>query len=755
MKKLPGVFATQLKNLLTKSIYEKYAPAAVLNPDAPNHWQEKVLYLFILVSVSVGFFVYVLGIYGNITHSYWLILLAVTGGYFACLFIFLFPNLPFPVRAGMVCAFIYLIGMSVILTVGPFYASREWLFAFTVIAAVLLGWPGALLSMGINLATWFAIGGLIHIGFWDDIFLRSEGSHYWFMIAIDLLFILVSTTLLITLFFIRIDESDRAAKSYSQLLLNERNKLSESNERLAREMEDRRAVSLALEKSEEKYRTILETIEDGYHEVDLRGNLIFFNRAFAGYLGYGDEELLSMSYRAFMDQQNAQRIYKVYNTVFSTGKPSLPTDVEVIPLNRGPRTLSVVASLIIDGQGNPVGFRGLARDITQHKQMENRLQQARKMEALGTLAGGVAHDLNNTLSGIVSYPELLLLNMAPTDPLRKPITDMMKSGEKAAAIVQDMLALARRGVAVKEIINLNDLIREYLASTEFMTLQTYHANVRFETRLEKSLLNLCGSPVHLSKTLMNLVINAAEAIENSGTVTIATENLYIENSHADPETPQEVDYVTLSVRDTGKGIPPDDLDKIFEPFFTKKSMGRSGTGLGMAVVWGTVEDHGGRIDVQSAEGQGTTFSLHFPATRKAAARKDNPAPWESIRGRGERILIVDDIETQRQVAGEILSALGYSPIAVKSGEEAVDYIQTHPVDLILLDMIMRDGIDGLETYRRIIELRPGQKAIIASGFSETERVYEAQALGAGAYLKKPYSIEKLGLAIKRELSSNG
>ncbi|MFO7570384.1 MAG: hypothetical protein R6W75_11355, partial [Smithellaceae bacterium] len=267
-----------IKALFMKQVYEKYAPAAVLDPNAHNHWQEKVLYLFVLVTASIGLIVYFLGVHGNITHEYWLIFLACTGGYFACLLIFLFPKIAFNIRAGLVCLFIYLIGMSIIFTVGPFYASREWLFSFTVIAAILLGWPGAIVSMGINVATWFLIGALIESGYWSGVFVPADGLHYWFMIAIDLLFILISTTILITLFFIRIDESDRSARTYAQLLLSERNKLSESNEKLAREIEDRKAVTMALQDSEEKHRTILETIEDAYFEVDLRGSLTFFNR---------------------------------------------------------------------------------------------------------------------------------------------------------------------------------------------------------------------------------------------------------------------------------------------------------------------------------------------------------------------------------------------------------------------------------------------------------------------------------------------
>lgn len=737
---------------LFRNAYEKYAPDAVLDSSAPNHWNEKVLYFFVLVAVTVGFMVLILGVPGNIKNEYWLILGACSGAYLADIFIFLFPKTRFELRAGITCGFIYLIGVAIILTVGPFLASREWLFSFSIIASMLLGWPGAIASIAINLLTWVLVGVSIEIGYWDNLFKFDQALLNWYMIAIDLLFINVSTTILITLFFTRIGQSDRSAKTYSQLLLDERNKLSQSNQKLALEIEDRKAITMALRQSEKKYRTILETIEDAYFEVDLRGDFTFYNRALSQRLGYSDAELAGMNYRVFTDKTSAEKLYRVFNLVFTTGKSSPPVDLEVISKNGGRLNVSILVSLICNNEGEALGFQGLARDITEYKIMENRLQRAQKMEAVGTLAGGVAHDLNNTLSGVVSYPELLLMKMPGDNPLRKPIMAIKRSGEKAVAIVQDLLTLARRGVAVKEVINLNTIITDYLQSTEFHTLQAFHPGVVVAPHLEPSLLNLAGSPVHLSKTVMNLLSNAAEAIKENGTIHLSTENRYLDRAFEVEDHMPVGDCVVLTVRDTGGGIAQADVDKIFEPFFTKKVMGRSGTGLGMAVVWGTIQDHGGYIDVRSTTGVGTTFTIYLPATKESIALEAPTLSIDNFRGNGETILIVDDVETQREIATAMLTTLGYAPASVRSGEEAIAYLKTRSVDLLLLDMIMRPGIDGLETYQRIIAMHPGQKAIIASGFSETERVKEAQQLGAGSYIRKPYSIERLGLAIKKELA---
>ncbi|MHB9096643.1 MAG: response regulator, partial [Syntrophales bacterium] len=217
---------------------------------------------------------------------------------------------------------------------------------------------------------------------------------------------------------------------------------------------------------------------------------------------------------------------------------------------------------------------------------------------------------------------------------------------------------------------------------------------------------------------------------------------------------REGDYVVLTIADTGIGIEADDKEKIFEPFYTKKVMGRSGTGLGMAVVWGTVKDHNGYINLESTSGKGARFTIYLPATAREAFVSDTAVDLQSIRGKGEAVLIVDDIAEQRELARGILTYLGYAATVATSGEHAVATIRDRSFDLLLLDMIMEPGMDGLDTYRKILEFHPGQKAIIASGYSETDRVKEAQRLGAGTYLKKPYTVEMVAVAVRRELDRN-
>jgi signal transduction histidine kinase/ActR/RegA family two-component response regulator len=392
--------------------------------------------------------------------------------------------------------------------------------------------------------------------------------------------------------------------------------------------------------------------------------------------------------------------------------------------------------------------RHLAEQERQH--LEEQLKQAEKMEAIGKLAAGVAHDLNNILTGLVGYPDILLMELPKQSPLRPTLLIIKQFGEKAAAIVQDMLSLSRQGIAEKKVININVIIDDYLHSPEYRQLRSDHPRVRLDTDLQEDLLNVNGSPVHLSKTLMNLINNAFEANLVAGTVAMSTRNCYLDQPLEAYERIAEGEYVVLRVSDTGVGMDADDMRKIFEPFFTKKKLGRSGTGLGMSLVWSTLKDHGGFIDIRSAEGRGSTFDLYFPVTRQKIAERETLFTLEDCRGT-ESVLVVDDIAEQRDIAAMMLQKLGYSVQTAASGEEAVEYLTGQKVDILVLDMIMEPGIDGCETYRRILEKHPFQKAIIASGFSESERVREALRLGAGAYVKKPYTLDKIARAIRTEL----
>lgn len=522
---------------------------------------------------------------------------------------------------------------------------------------------------------------------------------------------------------------------------------------------ERRRAEEEIQKANILLNSIVENIPNMIFLKDA-GELRFtrFNRAGEELLGHSRDDLLGKNDYDFFPKEQADFFTQKDREVL---RGKVIVDIQEEPLqtrDRGERILHTKKVPILNANGEPEYLMGISEDITDRKRaeaekrrLEERLRRAEKMEALGQLAGGVAHDLNNVLGVLSGYSELLLAEIPEGQKARRHVEKILQSTEKGAAIIQDLLTLARRGVLSEEVIQVNDIISGFTRTPAFENIRDYHPGVSFRMDCDPNLLNIKGSPVHLEKTLMNLVSNAAESISGEGEVVIRTENRYLDKAVVGYDEVREGDYVVLSVSDTGTGISDEHREKIFEPFYTKKAMGRSGTGLGLTIVWGTVKDHNGYIDVSSRVGEGTTFTLYFPATREEPAAPPERTPLERYMGRGETVLVVDDIAEQRDVASGLLRKLGYRVHSVSSGEEAIEYLKQNRADILILDMIMAPGMDGMEAYRRILAMHPKQKAILVSGFSETYRVRKAQLLGAGVYVKKPYVMETIGLALRKEL----
>jgi signal transduction histidine kinase/CheY-like chemotaxis protein len=387
-------------------------------------------------------------------------------------------------------------------------------------------------------------------------------------------------------------------------------------------------------------------------------------------------------------------------------------------------------------------------EIDRVKDLELQLSRAQKLETIGLLAGGVAHDLNNMLGPLVGYPGIMKRKLPAGDPLHRFIDTIEESARKAAAIVADLLTLARRVVVKEEVMALNTVVETLSRSPEFEKMVFYHPRVRYSQRLAADLHSMKGSPLHVSKAVMNLASNASESIGDAGTgeVMITTANRVLARDFEGFEKIPSGDYVVLTVSDTGSGIEEADLKKIFEPFYTKKTMGRSGTGLGMSIVLNVVKDNHGYVDITTKKDSGTSIDLYFPTCREAVPPPQPAVSPDQYAGSGQLVLVIDDVKEQRETVCAMLTELGYRSSAVSSGEEGVEFVKNQPYDLVVLDMVMDPGIDGLETLRRIRKVRGKQTVMIASGYAETERVREARILGA-SYLKKPYILEQLGCAV--------
>jgi two-component system cell cycle sensor histidine kinase/response regulator CckA len=735
-------------------VMNRMAPSSVIEKDSLTYWRVRILFAIIFTGLLLGLFIFVPSFAFLIKESLWGLLVFNVCAWVIGLSLLLSRRLKYEIRAAMALLIVYAIGLLIIIFVGPLSGGPAWLFGFAVLVGVLLGSKAAIMALTVNAITLTIIGWLISIGLFGKTFPFFKTTEAMIGAGANFIFLNTIAAISVSVLVKGLVSARQKERDLTETLEKERSYLIAAKKELESEVEERKQTEKALRESEARYQDLYDNAPDMHISVDAKtATIINCNQTLADALGYTKEEIFGRSvFDMYAPDSAGYAKAHVFPMFLKTGT----IEGEELQLQRKDGVLidvSLNVSAVRDEKGHIIHSRSSLRDISDKKKLEAQLQRAQKMEAIGTLAGGVAHDLNNILSGIVSYPDLILMDLPEDNPLRKPILTIQQSGEQAAAIVQDLLTMARRGVVATKVTNLNQIINSYLKSPECEKLKEFHPGVTIESDLERNLLNIMGSPVHLLKTVMNLVSNAAEAMPDGGNIFISTKSEYIDKPISGYDDVKEGDYVILTVSDSGVGISSENIERIFEPFYTKKVMGKSGTGLGMAVVWGTVKDHRGYIDVQSEEGKGTAFTLYFPVTRKEITGKEEALPAEEYMGKGESILVVDDVEEQREIASGILRRLGYSVTTVASGEEAIDHLKDNSADLIILDMIMDPGIDGLETYKRILELHPSQKAIIASGFSETDRVKEAQRLGAGQYIKKPYTLEKIGIAVREELEN--
>jgi PAS domain S-box-containing protein len=396
-----------------------------------------------------------------------------------------------------------------------------------------------------------------------------------------------------------------------------------------------------------------------------------------------------------------------------------------------------------DASGRVVSLIGITQDITERRQLEQRLLRAQRMEAAGRVAAQVAHDFNNLLGPIVAYPDLIRLRVPQDERILEFCDSMQEAALRMAGINENMMTLGRRGLIHQEPIDLNTLVRDALGH-----LQALPETLSLSVQLDPDLLPVRGDPSQLLTALDNLLRNARESMQDEGVLKVRTESIHLDQPLEGYGRIAAGEYVCLTIADTGHGIPPEIRQKIFDPFFsTRHSDGRRGSGLGLSIVQAIVSDHLGSIDLETEVGKGTSFAIYLPVCRDAV----KAAPEQRVQSGTEKVLVVDDDRLQREVAGELLRKLGYDVATAASGEDAVAYVQEQPVDLVVLDMVMPPWIDGAESYRLMSEIRPGQRAILVSGFAPSDRVEQAQALGAGTYVRKPVTIAKLAGAMREEL----
>ena len=516
---------------------------------------------------------------------------------------------------------------------------------------------------------------------------------------------------------------------------------------------ERKQADEALRRSEEKYRTILENIEEGYFEVDVAGNFTLVNDPECQLLGYPKEELIGMNDRQYTDAENARRLYEVFNRVYRTGEPVNQLDIEVIRKDGKKRFIEISVSLIKDSVGQPTGFRGIGRDITERKRAEKemaalqeQLRQSQKMEAIGQLAGGVAHDFNNLLTVIHGYSELILTSLDENSRLRQDVREIIHASERAASLTRQLLAFSRKLVLQPKVLDLN----AHVSDMDKMLRRMIGENIELMTLLAKDLGRTKADPGQIEQVILNLAVNARDAMLNGGKLTIETANIELDENYARFHigvTPGH--YVMLSVSDTGVGIAREVKERIFEPFFTTKEKGK-GTGLGLSTVFGIIQQSGGNIWVYSEPGLGTTFKIYLPRIEEdTESLKPSAVSTKSLQG-SETILLVEDEEIVRKLACTILQKNGYKVLEAPNGEEALRIVQGqngNPIHLLVTDVVM-PGISGRQLADRLERLRPGTKVLFMSGYTDDAIVHHGVLDPGIAYIQKPFTPDALASKVR-------
>ncbi|HEX6187539.1 MAG TPA: PAS domain S-box protein [Pyrinomonadaceae bacterium] len=513
---------------------------------------------------------------------------------------------------------------------------------------------------------------------------------------------------------------------------------------------ERQRAEAALRESEERYRDLVENAHDIIYSHDLEGNYTSVNKAGEDITGYTREEALKLNLNDTVAPEWRDKSKDMLRRKLA-GERVTAYEMELIAKD-GRRVAVEVNSKLVYEKGKPVAVQGIARDVTARKQLEEQLRQSQKMEAIGQLAGGVAHDFNNLLTAIIGYSGLALQRMEADSPLKPYIEEIRKAGDRAANLTRQLLAFGRKQILQPLPLNLNDVITDL----NKMLRRMIGEDIRLSARLDPDLKKVKADRGQIEQVLMNLVVNARDAMPRGGSLTIETANIQIEEEYAGRHIGVSSGaYVMLAVSDTGTGMDHETEARIFEPFFTTKEKGK-GTGLGLSTVYGIVKQSGGNIWVYSEPGHGTTFKIYLPQVDDQVKTVEAKPEETSIPSGSETVLLVEDEEVVRGLAQRILEDAGYRVITANGGEEAVNWCADHAdtIHLLLTDVVMPDT-SGKELAERLTSLRPQTKVLFMSGYTDEAIVHHGVLDSNVEFLQKPFTPRALSRKVRQVLDGNG
>lgn len=516
--------------------------------------------------------------------------------------------------------------------------------------------------------------------------------------------------------------------------------------------EARRRDQEKLRRSEERLRQITSSAKDAIVSINQQGEILLWNRSAREVFGLTEDEALGRRFVDLLVPKHQESLREGLEHCRAGEQRVLEIEV----LHRRGHRVPVEASLSCSDPEGEILYTCILRDITDRLRTQTALQEAARLEATATLAAGIAHQFNNLLFGVLGNTELLQMRLDDRPDAIGRLDMIRHQAERATGLVEQLLAFARRGQYQPVILDVNDVAAKVLAEEEVGLAP----EVTVERQLAPNLWRVSADPTQLAQVMANLFSNAVEALEGPGRIVLKTENstqisgVPRKSGKQDDPTQGRLSagrYVLLRVTDDGQGMNRETLSNVYTPFFTTKFQGR---GLGMAAVWGIVQNHGGRIDIESAQGRGTEVRVYLPALDPQTGTKPPPRPAASVPRGTETVLVVDPEEITRTVAQEFLDVLGYRTLVARNGEEAVAMARDHQGDLhlALLDLNLSTP-SSREVFPRLIEARPGVRIILSSGRQDDPLSRELLAAGASAYLHKPFGLELLAYEIRRILDA--
>ncbi len=548
------------------------------------------------------------------------------------------------------------------------------------------------------------------------------------------------------------DRSIKTLKRRLQALETENEALKKTIAGLQSQLDPKKNIQKRLALSEDKYRGIIESIQEGYFETDLEGHITFCNQALLDIAGYTREDLIGATFRKLAPPRTARAMRSIFGRVFKSGQDAKATHYEVFHKNGHTLIIEFAAALVKDQRGQPLGFRGVLRDVSEQvkaaekeRRLQAQLQQAQKMEALGTLAGGLAHGFNNVLMAIQGNLSLISMNLEPDHPMQKHLDRINQSAEKGGRLAREILSFAKVGKFVVMETNLNRILkstsRMFLRSNSRLRVSEIYQDDLWPTRVDR---------VQIGQVLLGIYMQAAEAMPNGGDLYLQSENVHLDESYTMPFGNPAGRYIKISVTDSGAGLNEEAKRRIFEPFFSPYRPLRF-EALGLAATYGIIKSHGGLINVYSEKGHGTTFNIYLPIARQEIADKEVNI---KINGGTETILMVDDDSTASQVGRDILERWGYRVMTAENGAEAVDIYTDYKDDvhLIVLDVILPD-LNSDQVYRQLRKINPNVLVLLSSGYNVNRQITSLLNQGCVGFVQKPFQSQSLSSKVRAALDS--